>query len=507
MREEHTQKNTIEYPPETTPRLTYDDINIVPPKKLKPAITGTVVGNFMEWYDFGIYGYLTVTMTAVFTQGLPEQWRLLAMLLGFAVSYLVRPLGGIVLGPLGDRIGRQKVLYGTMAMMAVATALIGLLPTAAAIGGWALVLLYLLKLVQGFSTGGEYAGAATYVAEFAPDKRRSYFTSFLDMGSLLGFAAGAAVVALTNWITTSLAGPGAMEDFGWRIPFLTAIPLGIIAVWVRTRLPETPAFENTREDEDVVEPVEEDQDDPYARLNLSGVIRHHWRALLTGMALVAATNTVGYALTAYMPVYLEEQVGLGSISAAAVTVPVFAATALFLPVVGKATDRFGHKPVYLAAVISALVLLVPAFIIMNRGTVASVTVALLILGFIYALYIAHSAAALPALFPTASRFSGMGLCYNVAVSLFGGTTPLFTQYLLQKTGLDIVPAFYIMFFSLLAGVALFFLPEFSQKPLTGSFPTVETPGEAREVVAHQDTDPNIDVSHMPFPEVREPVNA
>lgn len=153
------------------PRLTVDDVNVVPPKKIRPAIKGTVVGNFMEWYDFGIYGYLTVTMTAVFTQGLPQEWQLLAVMFGFAVSYLVRPLGGLVLGPLGDKVGRQKVLYVTMAMMAVSTALIGLLPTAASIGAWALVLLYLLKMVQGFSTGGEYAGATTYVAEFAPDRR------------------------------------------------------------------------------------------------------------------------------------------------------------------------------------------------------------------------------------------------------------------------------------------------------------------------------------------------
>lgn len=184
------------------PRLTVEDVNVVPPKKIRPAIKGTVVGNFMEWYDFGIYGYLTVTMTAVFTQGLPQEWQLLAVMFGFAVSYLVRPLGGLVLGPLGDKVGRQKVLYVTMAMMAVSTALIGLLPTAASIGAWALVLLYLLKMVQGFSTGGEYAGATTYVAEFAPDRRRGFFGAFLDMGSYLGFAAGASVVAITTWVTT-----------------------------------------------------------------------------------------------------------------------------------------------------------------------------------------------------------------------------------------------------------------------------------------------------------------
>ena len=140
------------------PRLEVDDVIVVDTKRVRTAIGGTVVGNFMEWFDFGIYGYLAVTLSVVFTSDLPDPWGLLVTLLGFAISFLVRPFGGFVLGPLGDRIGRQKVLFLTMAMMAVATALIGVLPTSAQIGLWAIVPLYLLKMLQGFSTGGEYAG-------------------------------------------------------------------------------------------------------------------------------------------------------------------------------------------------------------------------------------------------------------------------------------------------------------------------------------------------------------
>lgn len=479
-------------------RLSVDNVNVVPPKRIRPAIKGTVVGNFMEWYDFGIYGYLTVTMTTVFTQGLPEEWQLLAVMFGFAVSYLVRPIGGLVLGPLGDKIGRQRVLYVTMAMMALSTALIGVLPTAASIGGWALALLYLLKLVQGFSTGGEYAGATTYVAEFSSDRRRGFFGSFLDMGSYLGFAAGATVVAATTWLTTHFAGDTAMHDFGWRIPFLTAIPLGAIAVYLRTRIPETPSFEDNQSEDE--EEIAKNSDDPYARLGLLGVMRHHWRALLIGIAIVAATNTAGYALTSYMPVYLEEQIGLHAASAAAVTVPVLVAMSLLLPLVGGWSDRVGRKPVYATAVAATLILMVPAFMIMNTGSLTAVIIALCMVAIPTGLYVALSASALPALFPTASRFSGMGISYNVSVSLFGGTTPLVTQFLLQKTGLDIVPALYIMFFSVLAGIALLFMEESSQKPLLGSFPTVETEKEAHEIVKGQDADPNIDTSHMPFSE-------
>lgn len=493
MSKKHTDNRNVE---DNSFRLTLEHINIVPPSKIRPAIRGTAVGNFMEWYDFGLYGYLTVTMTAVFTGGLPEEWQLLAVMFGFAVSYLVRPFGGLILGPLGDKIGRQRVLYFTMIMMAVSTALIGVLPTTAQIGSWALLLLYLLKLVQGFSTGGEYAGATTYIAEFSSDRRRGFFGSFLDMGSYLGFAAGAGVVALTTWLGTMFVGDTFMQDFGWRIPFWTAIPLGLIAIYLRTRIPETPAFESQKGDQ---EQLEIDNDDPYARLGFSGLIRHHWRPLLIGVALVAATNTAGYALTSYMPVYLEEQVGLHSAAAAAITIPVLVIMSLCLPFIGIWSDNKGRKRVYLAAVISTLVLMIPAFKIMNLGTIPMVFLALVLVAIPTGLYVAQSASALPALFPTASRFSAMGLSFNISVSLFGGTTPLVVQFLLQKTHLDIVPALYIMFFSAIAGIALLFMEESSQKPLLGSYPTVETQEEADRIVATQDEDPNIDTSRMPSP--------
>ncbi|MFT8537258.1 MFS transporter [Bifidobacterium aquikefiri] len=173
----------IRFPFPRPRNLQRDDIVMVEEDSVKQAVLGTSVGNFMEWFDFGIYGYLTVVMTTVFTKGIPNSLGVLIMLLGFAVSFLARPLGGFILGPLGDRIGRQKVLFITMSVMAVSTSLIGALPSAAQIGLWAPVPLYVLKMIQGFSTGGEYAGAATYVSEFSPDRRRGFFSSWLDVGS------------------------------------------------------------------------------------------------------------------------------------------------------------------------------------------------------------------------------------------------------------------------------------------------------------------------------------
>ena len=478
-------------------RFEADDCIVVETKSIRTSIGGTTVGNFMEWFDFGVYGYLAVTMTSVFTSGMDEQMGLLVTLFGFAVSFLVRPLGGMVLGPLGDKIGRQKVLFFTMATMATATALIGVLPTSAQVGLWVIIPLYLLKMIQGFSTGGEYAGATTYVSEFAPDKSRGYWASWLDVGSYLGFAAGAGTVAITTVITTSIYGENAMLDGGWRIPFLLAIPLGIVAIWFRLKIPETPSFESSEEAGRDIKV----KDDKYARHGLIGVIRHFWKEILIGIAVVAGSQTVGYALTSFMPTYLEETVKVSNVQAAVATIPVLVVMSLCLPLIGKLSDRLGRKFVFLAAAIMTIVLIVPAFAVMQIGEMWAVMVALFMVALPAGFYIACLASTLPALFPTASRYGAMGLTFNLGVSLFGGTTPLFAQALIDLTDNSYMPAFYILFFSVVALVAVLLMKESAHKPLPGSFPTVSTTEEAEELARTQTNNPDLDIESMPIVDI------
>lgn len=208
---------------------------------VKKAIAASAIGNATEWFDYGIYAYGVTYISVAIFPGEAAQATLLA-LMTFAVSFLVRPLGGFVWGPLGDRLGRKRVLAITIVLMAGATFCVGLLPTYAMIGMWAPFLLVLLRMIQGFSTGGEYGGAATFMAEYAPNRRRGLLGSFLEFGTLAGFSLGALMMLGCSLVL----GDDDMQAWGWRLPFLVAAPLGLVGVYLRSRLEDTPVFRETR---------------------------------------------------------------------------------------------------------------------------------------------------------------------------------------------------------------------------------------------------------------------
>lgn len=474
-------------------RLKESDVNVVDQPMLKKALGGTIVGNTMEWYDVGVFGYLITTMGPVFLPEADKSVQTLFLLGTFAATFIARPLGGVVFGWLGDKVGRQKVLAATLMLMAASTFAVGLLPGYAQIGIWAAALLVLLKLIQGFSTGGEYAGATTFVSEYAPDKRRGYFASFLDMGSYIGFALGAALVSVLQLTL----GQSAMEEWGWRLPFLIAGPLGLIAVYFRNKIEESPQFQATLDAQEAHAKDAAAQDAAVAKGPV-GIIKAYWRQIVLAMILAAAANTVGYALTSYMPTYLTDSKGYDPVHGTLLTIPVLVVMAVCIPLTGKLSDRIGRRPVLWIGAGSTVLFAVPAFMLIGIGDVWSTLAGLALIAFPVTFYIANLASALPALFPTSSRYGGMGIAYNFSVAIFGGTTPFIVQGLIEGTGDDMMPAYYLMATSVVGAIAIYFLRESAKRPLPGSMPSVDTQAEARELVATQDTNPLINLDQMPF---------
>ena len=472
-------------------RLKVEDVNVVDNSMLKKAIGGTVVGNLMEWYDVGVYGYLAVIIGKLFMPDTVEPAIQTLFSLGvFAVTFVARPLGGVILGQLGDRVGRQKILVFTLLMMAAATFGIGILPDYSVWGVAAPILLVVLKLAQGFSTGGEYAGATTFITEYAPDKRRGFFASLLDLGSYMGFALGAAFVSILQ-LTLS---DDVMEGFAWRIPFLVALPLGVIALWFRAKIEDTPAFKEAQEAANrASEDARSAADAPKGVIDL---VKAYWRELLTGFVLVSAANTAGYALTSYMPTYLTETLEYDPVHGNLLTLPILVGMSLCIPLAGKLSDSVGRRKVLFIGSVSAIALAIPAFLFMMHGQIWSTLLGLALLAVPVVFYVANLASSLPALFPTASRYGGMGISYNFAVAIFGGFAPFIMQALVTLTKSSLAPAFWVMGTSVAGFIAVCYLRESARKPLPGSLPSVASEAEAIELVETQDENPDLDVEAL-----------
>ncbi|GAA1533878.1 MFS transporter [Streptomyces albidochromogenes] len=466
------------------PPLRRSDITVTDEAAVKRAVKAASLGNAMEWFDFGIYSYLAVTIGHVFFPPGNDTAQLLSSFATFAVAFLVRPIGGMVFGPMGDRLGRKKVLALTMILMAVGTFAIGLIPSYASIGFWAPVLLILFRLVQGFSTGGEYGGASTFIAEYAPDKRRGFFGSFLEFGTLAGYTGAAGLVTvLTAWL-----GSDAMEAWGWRIPFLVAGPLGLVGLYLRLRLDETPAFQKL-ESGNVRASEAADAVEASAKGDLARIFRQYWPTLILCIALVGAYNVTDYMLLSYMPTYLSDELGYSETHGLLILLGVMVCLMAVISQVGRLNDRFGRKPLLMTGMLGFFFLSLPSFLLIKQGSVPAITAGMLMLGLSLVCLLGTMSAALPALFPTNVRYGSLSVGYNLSASLFGGTTPLVITGLISLTGNDLMPAYYSMAAALIGVIAVACMKETAQKPLEGSPPSVETKEEAAELVAAQTPEP------------------
>ncbi|MFJ2608594.1 glycine betaine/L-proline transporter ProP [Streptomyces sp. NPDC087425] len=466
------------------PKLRRTDITVTDEAAVKRATKAAALGNAMEWYDFGIYSYLAATIGKVFFPSGNDTAQLLSSFATFAVAFLVRPVGGMVFGPLGDKVGRKQILSITMIMMAVGTFAIGLIPSHASIGFWAPALLIFFRLVQGFSTGGEYGGASTFIAEYAPDKRRGFFGSFLEFGTLAGYIGASGLVV----ILTSVFSESQMLDWGWRIPFLVAAPLGFIGLYLRLKLDETPAFQKL-EGGHVRASEAADAVETSAAADLGKIFTRYWRPLLLCLALVAAYNITDYMLLSYMPTYLSEELGYGTNHGLLILLLVMVLQMCVINQVGRLSDRFGRKPLLMTGMLGFLVLSVPSFLLIREGNVVLITLGLLLMGLSLVAMLGTMSAALPAIFPTQVRYGSLSVSYNLATSLFGGTTPLVITALISVFDTNLMPAYYAMAAAVVGVIAVLCMKETANEPLAGSPPSVETEQEAAEICQSQTPDP------------------
>lgn len=455
------------HPKKRSKKLHKDDITVVDTKVATKSVVATAIGNAMEWFDFGIYSYLAVIIGQLFFPQFDDSLQLVFSFATFAVAFLVRPFGGMFFGMLGDRVGRKKILAITLIIMAVATLSIGLIPTYASIGITAPILLLFARLVQGFSAGGEYSGAMTFIAESTADKKRGFLSSGLEVGTLVGYITGAGIVTLLTFVL----GSETMHDWGWRIPFLIAAPIGIIGFYLRNNLEETPAFESKGK-------VDEDQE-----TSLKDIFVYHRRSLLIGLGLVSFYNVVYYVILTYMPSHLNAVLGYGDTKGLLLILVVMVIMIPFVLLSGYFSDRIGNKRIVMSGIIGMIVLSVPAFLLIGSGNNWLVFLGLMILGALLASFQGVMPSLLPSLYFTEVRYGSLAITYNVATSLLGGTAPLVVSWLINVTMSRLVPAYYIIAASIVGLlIVAIFVKETSGKSLRGQAPAVEEQHEIKDVM-------------------------
>ncbi|MBA0050920.1 MFS transporter [Streptomyces sp. AJS327] len=395
---------------------------------MRRAVLGATLGQLVEWFEIAVYGFLAVTIGDQFFDTDDSSAALLGSFAVFAAAFVIRPLGGVFFGNMGDRMGRKRTLAIVLILASGATFGIGLLPTYASIGVFAPALLVLLRLLQGFSAGGEVGGASAFVAEHAPPGRRGFYVSWVQFGSVAGFLVGSLVVLVLTLVLTG----DQMDSWGWRVPFLMAAPMGLIGLYVRNRLEETPEFTELRQQGEV------------ARRPLVETLTDHWRSVVVVAGFALYHNATLYVVLTFVPSYLESTLDYSAVTSSVSSAITMTAVAMSVPCFGALSDSLGRRRLLGSSCVLAIAFAYPLFWLMGQGTPALAVLAHVALGVILGVFIGPALAAMNELFTTRVRYGGFSLGYNVSASAFGGTAPFLVTMLITQTGSDTSPALYVM---------------------------------------------------------------
>jgi MHS family proline/betaine transporter-like MFS transporter len=414
------------------------------------AVVACAIGNFFELFDFVLYGYFAVPISQSFFPSGNDALALINTLITFGVGFLMRPVGAVVLGAYGDRHGRRAALVLTIGMMAAATGLTGLIPSYASIGFLAPVALLLCRLLQGFSTGGEWGGAAAFLVEYAQPGKRGITGSWQQFSTQMG-AISASLFAFV--LAISLA-PSDFSAWGWRLPFVLGFVLGPIGYYLRKRVAETPAYEQAVVQHKVVRAPLRDAFSTYPGRVFQAF----------GLSIIGCVSN--YVMIVFMPTFAIKQLGIGAGPALFTATVANLIVMVLTPVTGALSDRVGRRVMMLACSGLFVVLAYPLYmLVVYGGTFETLMLASCIVAVIQSLYTGTIPSILAEMFPTRVRYTALSVSYGFAVAIFGGFAPFIAQYLIGATGSPLSPAYYVIAAGVVSAASVMSMKEFLNAPL------------------------------------------
>lgn len=412
-------------------------VQVIDLKASRRALIAGSLGNIIEWYEFAIYGYMAPIIAPLFFPSDNPTTSLLSTFTIFAVAFFMRPLGAVIFGRLTDKLGRRPVLVAIIVMMSGATALIGLLPTTATIGIWAAIALVILRVAQGLSGGGEMGGAVSLMVENAPEGKRGLYGSWSFFGTTFGFVIGGGVATLL----AVLLSPADLADWGWRIGFLLAAPMGIIALFIRLKVDETPHFKLIQAEREAG-----------TLKQAPSAIKYSLSYLLITIGVLVVYNAVGNTFQVGMPSYLSTAYDMSFVEAYGLSLVTGLTGALTMPLFGWISDKVGRAPVLLVGTVATLVLSYPLYALIETGFAGGL-VSLFVAGLLIGVLGGPLPAFLSERFPTRNRATGVAVTYAIAVAVFGGSAPYIITAIYQATGNPLAAAFYTIGVAALSVIA------------------------------------------------------
>ncbi len=413
------------------------------------AVFSGAIGNVLEWYDFAVYGYFAKILAPTFFPSDDKLVSLISVFGVFAAGFLMRPVGAVLFGHIGDKKGRKQALMLSVLLMAITTTCLGFLPTYATAGILAPVLLTFLRLLQGISIGGELTTSISFIVEIAPENKRGLYGSWTLFSAALGILLGSAIGALTDSFLT----PEQLAKWGWRIPFYVGFLVGSYGLYIRRGLKEPEVFHKLKETGDVV------------KFPLIYSFRHHAREIILVAGSLWIFSTGFYLAFVYLPTYLSTETH--TVLSVALDINTMSMLILLPLLVFMAclSDRFGRKPMMMAGTVGFLLFSYPLF----KGLSVESQWVIFFVQVIFVIFQSTLEGAVPAFlvetFPTKVRVSAISFSYNIAVGIFGGTTPLVATYLIKVTNNIYSPGFYLVFCAGVSLICLFFLKETYKKKL------------------------------------------